>query len=309
MNETTSQLQERAAAIVEAHCGRRRPLRPVIQNARSFLTADEGPGYLVKFVPSVEAARLERTVKLHELVRTRTKVPVPRIEAFEKGDDWAHLLREVVAGETLSRLAARGEHTPDLYQQAGRMLAELHQITFPARGIIRRDFTVAELEIFSQAEYCGLLRTLHEADVVEDPTYDRWLRTPIEPYFEGENVFCHGDFTGNNLIVHEGEIVAVVDFEWAMAAPCMDDLATLDVVAQLQGTDDFVAAYYDGYRTLRPLPETYAANTEFYRFYRTITMLAYQIDAEDGRFDTPFREAMEARVRRYAQDPEFDFAR
>lgn len=308
MNETTTYLQERAGTIIEAHSGRRRQLRPALHNNQSFLTTDEAPAYLIKFVPSVEAARLERTLKLHELVRTRTKVPIPRIEAFEKDHEWAYLLRESVVGETLSTLAGRGEHTSDLYHEAGQMLAQLHQIAFPARGIIKQDFTVAELDIFGRAEYSGLLRTLHEAGIVGDPVYDRWLRMPIETYFEGENVFCHGDFNGDNLIAREGRIVAVVDFEWAMAAPCMDDLATLDVVAQLQGTGDFVDAYYDGYSTVRSLPEIYTANTEFYRFYRTIAMLAYQIDTEDGKFDAPFHKALVTRLRRYIEDPELAFA-
>jgi aminoglycoside phosphotransferase (APT) family kinase protein len=302
--------RRRAEVVVEERFGRPRPLRVLSGNNLVFITADEGEPYMIKFAARYNAVRLRTERAIYEFVAEQVAVPVPRVEAVVEEGEWAFSLREMVEGEPLADLVERGEAGPDLYRQAGNHLARLHTITFSEMGILRPDVTVGPVEVFTREEYVDLLRTLHEAHLVEDPVYGHWLHHDVEPYFEGQPVLCHGDYHGGHLIVRDGNIAAVIDFEWAMAAPPMDDIATFDLMVRLRGTPDegHLAAYYEGYRAVRPLPKGFEEDVEFYRFYRTITMLAYQARAEgEEPLDADLERALEERFAHYVAHPELPF--
>ncbi|WP_346729201.1 phosphotransferase family protein [Lederbergia citrea] len=133
-----------------------------------------------------------------------SKLPVPNIYAFTKEPDQAWILMEYLPGTTMGK-ALQKEPDPEkrksLIFQFGKVLATIHSTPCPA------DLQKANWldEMLERAEH-----DLHEFEVDGTPELLKNLKKN-KP--EGiEQTLIHGDFTEDNVLVHEGEISGIIDW-------------------------------------------------------------------------------------------------
>lgn len=182
---------------------------------------------------SIGAAAEARVMRL----AAAAGVPVPAVPAVLVGrtDDAGEpvadgYVMERLQGETLPRRLLRDERFAvargRLVGDAAKALAAIHAVPVADAG----------LPLLSAADQLDLLEGLHRSlgrDLGQTvPTFElvlRWLRSRTsvcEPGAEtgSEPALVHGDFRTGNLLVDEGGLVAVLDWELAHVGDPLEDL-------------------------------------------------------------------------------------
>jgi len=148
-------------------------------------------------------------------------VPVPAVPAaFTGRSDVADgYVMERLLGETLPRRLLRderfGEARSRIIDDAARALAAIHAV--PVASV--------ELPALPAGTQLDLLEALHRSLGQAVPTFElalRWLRSHA-PSSEAA-ALVHGDFRTGNLLVDEGGLVAVLDWELAHVGDPLEDL-------------------------------------------------------------------------------------
>ena len=170
---------------------------------------------------------LQAQSQLADLVR-EYGVPTPATIAW-LGADCAlqpGYIMEYVAGETLPRRILREARFKGarerMAQQCGNFLGRLHNVPKSGLSMLPR-MSIEEQVRRLRSQY---LRQDHPRPVFE--LAFQWLRRNILP----EPKCCalvHGDFRNGNLMVDEGGVVAVLDWERAFIGDPMYDLAWLQL--------------------------------------------------------------------------------
>ena len=122
------------------------------------------------------------------------------------------------------------------WQLAARALKQVHDIP----GIDLRPATMAEPEIWQLRERLDHPWIRDRADEVADNIRrleDVMTRAAAKNV---RNVLCHRDFGGHNVLVDDGELVAILDWDAAALAPREHDVW---VAAELQHAESFLTEY------------------------------------------------------------------
>jgi hygromycin-B 7''-O-kinase len=186
----------------------------------------------------------DKEVFLLELVRETTSLPVPDVVDTSEG----YLV--------MTRLPGRPARFSDVDQLAvsselGALLRELHTITFDSFGYIETRVTSP---VPTNLEY---MRRRVERKVKSGPPA---LREPLERHFaEREEAFagcetavlCHNDAHDANVLVQDGAITGLIDWENAVAADPIFDLAKAWAFSDGR-SDETLEALIEGYGPLRP---------------------------------------------------------
>jgi Ser/Thr protein kinase RdoA (MazF antagonist) len=187
-------------------------------------------------------------------------------------------------------LAAYGrELTPpqihDLAWEAGKCLARLHAITFPAFGKLREQraprfhtwpeyFDDYAQRYLNEAERYGLLddplRTrldgaLHRAhDLLTDVT---------------QGVLIHSDYHYENILHVAGRLTGILDFEWALSGDPTYDFMSADMrEAQIPGSE---AAFREGYQSVRCLDVGHERRLALYRLFLRLETAVFHARREN----------------------------
>lgn len=128
----------------------------------------------------------------------------------------------------------RYEASPDIYRQAGALLARFH------RQLVVED---NEFEAREKEKTLGFLDKPHRID----PATAERLRAVVAAWRTPSStvVPTHGDWQPRNWLVHNGA-VSVIDFGRAALRPALTDLARL-ASQQFRGAPAIEAAFLDGY--------------------------------------------------------------
>lgn len=128
------------------------------------------------------------TDAVHELLRAYELAGVAETPRALGLDEAGREVLTFLPGEVMVDLPAQSQWSPSLLREAGALLRRIHDVS---------------------------------ADLVEAPL--AWRRPSHEP---GE-VICHNDFAPYNLIVRDGRLAGVIDFDMASPGPRLWDLAYL----------------------------------------------------------------------------------
>ena len=280
--EVYDKLKKQALEILETNLGQKRLVEGVQNNNWVLLTCDDKKPYLVKFISDKEIDRLKVEIGLGEYLKEKTDLPVPEIVDYELDQEDPYLLREIIQGQILEEEMAVSQKPGQLFRQAGRFLAQLHSIEFEKKGILTPDISVRPFDLYNEKEYLHILKILHDNRLISDYEYKLLKKVDIDYYYDKKPyVLCHSDYSLKNLIARDCQLVGIIDFEWASSVPFMDDVASFDLFAHFSGYQEYLEYFYQGYQEIRQIPNYYFENLEFYKFYRLITMLSYQVNMED----------------------------
>jgi len=190
---------------------------------------------------------------INQLLNAKIDIPLPKVVSLGVHGSHRYMLREMVVGKTLKESIEEGQSPGKLFYQAGQILAKIHTIGFETRGLLRPDMTVMDYGIFTNSEYGFILNGLLKNQALSQGDYSRLQTINIDRYYMGQNVLCHCDYNGNNILVKDNNIVAVLDFEWAGSCPFMDDTASFDLMAQLNGYNRDIDKFYEGYDSIKEI--------------------------------------------------------
>lgn len=295
------QLKEQAEEILETNLGEKRPVEGILNNNWVFLTNDGKKPYMVKFISEDEKQRLIVEITLYQFIQNKTDVPVPRIIKYEEQPGGAYVLREVIEGQSVAEELKSTKNPERLFFQAGEYLARLHSLEFDCKGIFDSNMQVRDYDVFSSKEYQLILEPLYQAGIVDEIEYHLLQKVDVDSYFDHKPyVLCHSDYALGNLIARDGKIVGIIDLEWAMAAPFMDDVAAFDLFAHIDGYEKYLSHFYEGYQKIRTIPDFFHDDLKFYKFYRLVTMLSYfQVNLTEERSDQEYLQVLRKMLREF----------
>ncbi|MBD3192245.1 MAG: phosphotransferase [Candidatus Heimdallarchaeota archaeon] len=189
-----------------------------------------------------------REVIALSLVKEKTTIPTPELVAFDfikEAVPWKYLIQKKVAGQELREAIRLGkmEYTTflEIIQAIGRYLGELHSISFNVFG----DFSISSPRFSSQGaspgvfwgkqfdDWCSCfqafcLDNLNWVDQSSFPNYRPALRKKIQEFSRAfprteKSCFVHSDLQPTNILVEDGKIAAIIDWEWSFAgSPSFD---------------------------------------------------------------------------------------
>lgn len=220
-----------------------------------------------------------------------TAVPVPA--AYWLDDTGEHLLRPSMVVERLPGSAHRAvlrERNPlqltaqQRQQLAVRMcdlLADVHRVDVDAAGL--RDVLDAP-EHPAETELHRWLRRLDRAELEPQPALRwtaRWLRDHLPPP-PPRLVLVHGDFRPANVLVHDGTVRALLDWELAHLGDPLDDLGWY--CAPLYAREHFVTGSWERADLLRRYTERtgHRVDEEALRFWQVMTVFRLAVIALQG---------------------------
>lgn len=129
------------------------------------------------------------TPAVHVLLRTLTDAGVRGVPRVRGFDDQGREVLDFLPGETLSEVCAGEQWSDAVLDAAGALLRSIHDASEPLVGD-------------------------------ESLTWRSPRREPAE-------VICHNDFATYNLIIRDGELAGVIDFDFASPGSRLWDLAYL----------------------------------------------------------------------------------
>ncbi len=189
---------------------------------------------------------------------SRHGIDVPRVHDFRTDEHRTVALLECVEGELFSDALAREKAGHEAsFHEAGRQLAQVHAVAFPAAGLfdaqarVFREFPdfpqgcLEHLEAPFQPNGRGRAR-LGERDAERLLTHARknWHR--VRKAYVGPRL-THCDFNPKNLILRGDGRVALIDWEFAMVADPLIDVGNFFRFAEDDYGKDAKPAFVRGY--------------------------------------------------------------
>lgn len=186
-------------------------------NTNYKLTLSDGTACVLRLCANGSAARENDVLGL-----VRGIVPVP--EVLDQGEDWT--LYSFIPGEHLTG-------TPAHIRAAAQTLAALSSITFPSAGWIQVDGSITPFD-FGNGK--GFVESL-----LERPDVQGWLGPQTVQAISGvlateaerskgrqaRYSLCHGDYNPTNILIHNGAVSGVLDWEFAHAGDFYMDVGNL----------------------------------------------------------------------------------
>lgn len=240
--------------------------------------------FILQINKSTERHEMENCLNCFQFFKD-SKVPVPEI-ITEEVKEYESGLYVIV--EDLKATTVNEDITESATKISGKYLAYIHDsksfekagwwdwengeptvIGFPGDSLKSRIRNNLEdnLEFFREENIDWL------AEVTE-----RFLDSYIENVPTGfEPVFVHHDYNPGNILVENGEIKGILDFDYAHASHAQRDLVKAANNFWIRGDVDR-KNIYEGYREVRKLDEFFKQNEPLYRLETLIDILKAMIE-------------------------------
>ncbi|MFB6104854.1 MAG: phosphotransferase family protein [Halobacteriaceae archaeon] len=301
-----------AAAVPEASVVVREVLETRATNGACVLTTLEAPPRVLKYTHTA-GWRLHKEATVLEALDDVDGVPVPPVRAVGTADDWTYLLTEEASGTPLSDTSP--DDSGPILAAIGEVLAVLHaQITRHRPGTI--DPTADSLALTdSPTTWSGVLEDLlaAERDILADTAFaesvdhaqtvlDR-VGDRIAPRSSPALLYC--DANPRNVLIAEGTVSALLDWEYAKVGDPVFDLITAEHRLIDTGPFDPEArtSLYAGYRRRRSLPDDVRWRRRIYRVLLPLGEMVSRCGGADADLeaaaadDDPAARALRATVR------------
>eukprot|EP00439_Symbiodinium_sp_Y106_P087768 s1_g304.t1 len=217
------------------------------------------------------------------------RVPVPKVLLDGSKKDPAFLVLSWVEGQTLDDvLREGGNETTSLATDIGAILAAIHAQTFTDSGFLGKDMQVIEPIDMGAAGFHTFAKPALAGRAGDRLGAERLARLKeliswAVPYLDKQAVqpcLVHSDFNPPNLMVHQGRITGVMDWEYAHAGNQLTDIANMLRTRDFQ-PPEFNDAFVSAYETAAgPLPQNWRSLS------RIIDLLS-QLEMLDGPDERP----------------------
>lgn len=231
------------------------PLTEGKRNTNYYAAASDG-SYLLRIFPPKDNS-WSKEHRLRE--QLADKVPMQRlyyIGRHDAIDNQVYAIYEYVSGQTLLEAMLSG-FKPDkaFMDQLGSVLAAIHECNYQGIGFLNEHLELTA-KLPPLASWYGLFLTDHTRQRLGTELTERVERLiqhnrPILDEMDKYSSLVHGDFRPTNLLVRDGRLVSILDWEFAMAGHGVSDAGQLFRYEE-QFSDDLKAAFAQAYNSHAP---------------------------------------------------------
>lgn len=248
--------------------------------------------FVIRFnVRDPEIPKFRREKMAMELLKEK-QILVPEVIALDEDRDvspYDFLICKKIEGDELYRVWEVQDEAmqQQLCREMGEILAQIHDLQFPKFGEILPNGEGLQFEKWSDC----VLHKLEEAiegvqasGLFEEQVYQQ-VRQIFENHIEvldtvQQAVLVHNDYHLGNMIVHQGHIAGILDFEWCFAGDGEFDFRDS---LTFEGVSEDMLQYY---QQKRPLSAEFETKDYLYRLllYLQLCDLSNQHDwAEESK--------------------------
>jgi aminoglycoside phosphotransferase (APT) family kinase protein len=210
-------------------------------------------------------------------------VPAPKvllIEQMQNGDEkLTFCIEEKIKGEALRELmpSLDIETRNSFIIEAGEILSKIHSVQLPGFGNLDRDvpFKTWEDFIFHLEDKKEKILTSGEKVGIDSVLINQAfeiLRNNSSAFTVKEARLLHGDFGPKHLLVQEGHITGIIDFENAKGGDPVYDFAWLNY---FHGESFSVESLREGYLDKNLFNENFELKMKLYRLHLGLGFIHY----------------------------------
>ncbi len=215
-----------------------------------FLTTKKGKEIVLRIthpLPKWKHWKTQNEVTIMNFLRTHTNIPVPKVLVSADEPDligYEYILMEKMQGVQFNQYfpTAPVEEKYRLIRQLFAIVAELRRFPFQKIGNLRENMEVGREYDIEAGPFPSLKKYLSAAlldrakDIRHHPKYAGYasrFRQMAKQMQEPEFTLPHfpfvltQNFEDKNILVKEGEITAILDFEWSGSFPDFYDLRNI----------------------------------------------------------------------------------
>jgi aminoglycoside phosphotransferase (APT) family kinase protein len=266
----------------------------LIINHRYVLRADI-------FQPDVMPSRYEGEIRAYEHLRA-LDIPVPDIITLDASCQLVplpYMLMTRLPGTPAAFVWS--EMTPDQHMavatRAGEILAQIHSVILASFGWLS-DLKVNPMA--SAVDLTGSMFYWHLEEAYRNRSFDAAVRARLVEVWERVKPYVaqvrqphliHRDFQFENILVENGRVTGIIDFEWGAAGDAAWDFMVEDRwEKQCPGSVKYI---YAGYQSMRPLPTHLRILKPFYRLLMLVDLVANAVGDMSNRMAVWRSEMME----------------
>lgn len=259
----------------------------------TFSVEVDGNEYIIQFLEDdyKDHNSLEHCLNCYKILQD-FEIPVPRIitEQVREIEGKKYSIVEKGPGESMEQ-----NISPEKVTQSGKMLAKIHNfrdfesegwIKFEEDGMKTVDFEESSQKQKNLKELKGNIRVFREEGFEEIADKMQEFSEKASEFIpeEVEPVFCHDDFSPDNIIWKNGEITGVIDFDTAYAGDRFRNITHSANAFWMHdpGADwNIREKFYEGYRTEKNLGEKFDKLEPVYRVQTLIGLIAGMIKLDE----------------------------
>ena len=251
-------------------------------NSHTFRVSVDDEKYIFQIGETAEPHELENCVKSFEFLED-SDVPVPRVvRGLKEKDSIYYTIVEFIEGDTLG-----DEFTSSEAEKAGEILGKIHNFhSFSEAGWIEWDNGEPVVTGFPGNSLRIRIKQLmsERTEFFEDRGLEklagfarRFRDRQVEKVPEDFNpVFVHHDFNPGNTLAKNGEITAILDFDYAHSSHPHRDLAKASNKFWLRKGDR--EDLYRGYRKEREIGRSFRKNEPLFRLESLLDEIGGMLD-------------------------------
>lgn len=215
-----------------------------------FVKTSGGEDLVLRITNPLKRWRRNKTlneVTIMTFLREKTTIPLPNIYDYsvdKETIDYEYILMEKIEGEPLSHLyfSASDEVKIKYIAQIAEYISQFKQFKFDKIGSFKENMEIgviadiAEGPFYNFKEYISALLNHRIEHVSRQERFKKYV--PLFKEFDEkvistidedvDIVLSHHDLHFKNWMAKDGEIKALIDFEWSGAFPYCDDIINFD---------------------------------------------------------------------------------
>ncbi len=204
-------------------------------------------------LPKWARRKTRNEIEVMTFLRQNTTIPVPKLHDASDTTEligYEYLLMDKVPGTQLSAVyaAAPLDRKCEFLSEILSYIAQMQKFTFPQIGSFRRGLTLGSIPDIEAGPFPTIGSFLEASirnritDLKQKPRFSPFVprllqfassleKQAMEPH---PFVLTHSDFDLKNILVQDGKVTAVLDYEWAGAFPDYFDLMYLPEYFQFE---------------------------------------------------------------------------
>ena len=252
------------------------------------------------FQPDVMPSRYHGEARAYERLRA-LGLPVPEIIALEVSRSLVplpYILMTRLPGTPATFLGT--EMPSGVAIQTGEFLAQIHGVIMDSFGWLS-NLDVNPMS--SAVELTGSMFYWHLEEAYRNRAIDSAVRARLVEVWERVKPYVaqvrqphliHRDFQFDNILVNDGRVTGIIDFEWGAAGDAAWDFMVEDRwEKQCPGSVKYI---YEGYQAMRPLPAHLPILKPFYLLLLRLDLVADAVGNMSNRLAVWRIEMMESLV-------------
>lgn len=236
--------------------------------------------------------KAEKEAYLYGLLSKKTRVPVPQVHLCDSTKaifPYSYNLLDFVEGENLSEVYKK-KFEPKLAFQAGKILAKIHTVKFDKYGWIIGDKIRPSFERWIDFMKYDIQYKIKKLKTI--PRLSKFILKNANAYIK-ENInrldfdptpsLIHKDYHLSHIIVKDGKINGIIDWEWALSGDKLLDFIKPHNL-MFNKYPKMIKPFYNGYNQIKSFSPEQEKRFEIYNIISLVGMVNFAYERRNKNF-------------------------